>query len=396
MKLSKRATNMQASPIRKLYDAANEAKERGTHIYHVNIGQPDIKTPKSFVKALKEFEQDVIEYAPSHGMKECHEAYQRYYQNKNIKLKQSEIVITTGGSEAIVFALAAVTDPGDEVLVFEPFYTNYNGFASMVGTKLRPITLNINDGFHLPDSSEIESKISQKTKAILLCNPNNPTGTVYTKKELDAVVKIAEKYNLFLIADEVYSDFVFSGKHKSLLQYPQVEDKVIVIDSVSKKYSSCGVRIGAFISRNQDLIATAIKLGQARLSVATIEQRAAAKMIGKQENYLKKTVAEYQKRRDVVFEELQKIKGVTLSKPEGAFYNIVGLPIKDAEHFAKWLLEEFSYQGATVMVAPAEGFYATKGKGKNEIRIAYVLKSSDMRKAMKILEKGLEEYQKNN
>lgn len=385
---------MQASPIRKLYGLANDAKKKGVKIYHLNIGQPDIPTPKAFLKAVNEYAEKIVAYAPSQGQENCQKAYVKYYQQKGINLTAENIIVTTGGSEALIFAFAAVTDPKDEIIVFEPFYTNYNGFATIVGAKLAPIRTTLENNFRLPDLETIEQKISSKTKAILICNPNNPTGTVYSKKELDILAQIAIKHNLFLIGDEVYSDFVFKGKHQSLLAYKKLHDRVIVIDSVSKKYSSCGVRIGAFISRNPDLITAALKFGQARLSVATIEQAAAAKIIGRERRYLAKTVVEYRTRRDVVYESLRKIPNVTVGKPEGAFYNIIGLPIKSSEHFAAWLLTDFSDRNETVMVAPAEGFYATKGLGRNEVRLAYVLQAADMKRAIELLAKGLELYRK--
>lgn len=394
IKLSVRASQTQASPIRKLVGLANEAEKRGIKVYKVNIGQPDIPTPEPFIDELRNVKCKVIEYAPSEGLEETRKAYQEYYDRKDIKLELSNINITTGGSEAITFAYAAVTDPEDEVIVFEPFYTNYNGFGTIVGTKLVPLTCGIDREFRMPSKEEIKAKITPKTKAIMICNPNNPTGVVYTEEELRRVVELAVENDLFLIGDEVYSDFSFEKEHKSLLEFPEVADRVIVIDSISKKFSSCGARIGALISRNEELMQAVLRFAQARLSVATMEQLAAARVVGQAADYVLSVKEEYQKRRDVVYEELAKIEGALYAKPEGAFYNIVKLPIEDSDDFASWLLKEFEFEGSTVMLAPAAGFYATPGLGTDEVRLAYVLEAEKMRQAMEVLRMGLEAYKK--
>ncbi len=392
IKISSRASSMQASPIRKLHDFAVAAKKKGKKVHHVNIGQPDIPTPKPFMDEVRNFKEKVVEYAPSQGILECQEAYVKYYKKKGINLTVDDVVVTTGGSEALIFAISTVTDPGDEIIVFEPFYTNYNGFATLVGSTLVPLKTTVEEGFRLPSKEDIEAKITDQTKAIIVCNPNNPTGTVYDEQELDVLVDLAKEHNLFLIGDEVYSDFSYEKPHKSLLEYTEISDRVIVIDSISKKFSCCGGRVGAIISRNKDVMTAALRYGQARLSTATIEQVAAAKVIGDADEYIKEAFDEYKKRRDTVYEELQKIEGAVFTKPEGAFYNIVKLPIDDSDKFAEWLLEHYDIDGETVMIAPAAGFYATPGLGKDEIRIAYVLNSDDMRKAIEILRKGIEEY----
>ncbi len=393
MKLSDRAINIQASPIRKLMPFANEAKKKGIHIYHLNIGQPDIETPKEMLDVYKNFEEKVLAYGPSQGLECYRKNLVNYYRKHNIELDIDDIIVTTAGSEAIVFALLTACNEDDEVIVPEPFYTNYNGFATMTGVKIVPLTTYAEDGFALPSNEKIRALINSKTKAIMLCNPGNPTGAVYPKEDIQRIADIAIENDLFVISDEVYREFVYDGlSHTSILDIEGMEDLAIMVDSISKRYSACGARIGCLISRNKNFITSTIKFAQARLCPPTIDQLAANAAIDIEEEYFKKIISEYDNRRNLVFEELQKIEDVICIKPKGAFYIIAKLPIDDAEHFAKWMLEEFSYENETVMFAPAQGFYATPELGKNEIRIAYILNKNDLKKAMKIFRKGLEKY----
>lgn len=393
-KISKRALEAQSSPLRKLIPSACETKKRGIKVYHLNIGQPDIETPKAIRSAIKKFQEKTISYAPSDGIPECKTAWEKYYKDNNIDLKAEDIIVTFGGSEAIAFAMAIACDPHDEAITFEPFYTNYNGFSSVVGCKVIPVKTSVEDGFRLPAKEKIEEKITEKTKAIIVCNPNNPTGTVYTKKELQKLVDLAKKHNLFILSDETYREFVLDKNERacSMMDFPEIADRVIIQDSISKRFSSCGVRIGCLASKNKDVIACALKFGQARLSVATIEQLAAIPALENSKTLVPPVVEEYKKRRNTVYEYLQKIDGVTCLKPEGAFYAFPRLPIKDSEHFAKWIIEKYEKNKETVMIAPAPGFYATPGLGLNEIRIAYVLKLEDLARAMELLKDALEKY----
>ena len=393
MKLSDRAINIQASPIRKLMPFANEAKKKGIHIYHLNIGQPDIETPKEMLNVYKNFEEKVLAYGPSQGLECYRKNLVNYYRKHNIELDVDDIIVTTAGSEAIVFALLTVCNKDDEVIVPEPFYTNYNGFATMTEVKIVPLTTYAEDGFALPSNEKIRSLINSKTKAIMLCNPDNPTGAVYPKEDIQRIADIAIENDLFVISDEVYREFIYDGlSHTSILDINKMEQSAIMVDSISKRYSACGARIGCLVSRNKEFITSAIKFAQARLCPPTIDQLAANAAIDIEEEYFKKIISEYDNRRNLVFEELQKIEDVICIKPKGAFYIIAKLPINDSEHFAKWMLKEFSYENETVMFAPAEGFYATPGLGKNEIRIAYILNENDLKKAMRIFRKGLKEY----
>ncbi len=395
MKLSERAINIQASPIRKLMPFANNAKKRGIKIYHLNIGQPDIETPKEMLDVYANYHDKVLAYGPSQGLDIYRENLVNYYGKHNITIDVDDIIVTTAGSEAIIFAMLATCNQGDEIITPEPFYTNYNGFASMTGVKIVPLTTQVENGFCLPSDNEIRSLISAKTKAIMLCNPGNPTGTVYPKKDIERAAKIAKENNLFIISDEVYREFVYDGlTHTSILDIAGMEELAIMVDSISKRYSACGARIGCLISRNKQLIASVLKFAQARLCPPTIDQLAANACIDIEIQYFVEILREYDKRRNIVFDELQKIEGIVCIKPQGAFYIIAKLPIDDAEDFARWLLEEFSVNNETVMFAPAQGFYATSGIGKNEIRIAYVLNENDLKTAMDILRKGLEEYRK--
>lgn len=393
MKLSERAINIQASPIRKLMPYANDAKKRGIKIYHLNIGQPDIETPKPMLDAYTNFDEKVLAYGPSQGLDIYRDNLVNYYGTHGIKIKTDDIIVTTAGSEAIIFAMLATCNQGDEIIIPEPFYTNYNGFASMTGVKIVPLTTYVENGFKLPEDKIIKSFITPRTKAIMLCNPGNPTGTVYLKEDLERVAKIAKDNDLFVISDEVYREFVYDGlSHTSILDIEGLEDKAIMVDSISKRYSACGARIGCLISKNKELIASVIKFAQARLCPPTIDQLAANAAIDIEEEYFKKILKEYDKRRNIVYEELQRIEGIVCIKPKGAFYIIAKLPIEDAEDFAKWILSDFSINNETVMFAPAQGFYASSDLGKNEVRIAYVLNVNDLKKAMRIFREGLEEY----
>ncbi|MCK5785368.1 MAG: pyridoxal phosphate-dependent aminotransferase [Candidatus Sabulitectum sp.] len=392
--ISKRCSEMQASPIRKLVPYANAAKARGTGVYHLNIGQPDIPTPPGYWSALKDSLPDVLAYGPSQGLLVLREAIATYYSRAGISIDTDEIIITTGGSEAVFFAFMATCDHGDEVICFEPFYTNYNGFASMAGIKLVPVTCTCENGFHLPEKAEIELKITERTRAILICSPNNPTGAVLSAEELGTLSEIISKHDLYLLSDEVYRDFVFDGgSHVSTLELPGIEDRVIVMDSISKRFSSCGARLGNMISRNKDIMSAALKLGQARLCPPTLAQYGAAWIYHHlRDDYYADIMATYQSRRDLLIEEFSGMEGIFFLKPEGAFYATMRLPVKDAERFASWMLTDFEFEGETTMVAPAAGFYATPGLGLDQIRIAYVLSEDKMRKALKILKEGLKVY----
>lgn len=393
MQLSKRIESMQFSPIRKLAPYAEEAKKKGIKVYHLNIGQPDIETPETFFEGLKNFKENVLKYAGSQGIDPLLESFRTYYKSWNIDFDSDEIMVTNGGSEAILFALMAICDHGDEVIIPEPFYTNYNGFAEVAGVNVVPFLTKAEEGFHLPKKEVIEKKISSKTKAILISNPGNPTGVVYTYDEIRMLADIAKKHNLYIIADEVYREFVYDGlKYTSALFMEDILDRVILIDSISKRYSACGARIGLVASKNKELIHQILKLCQSRLCVPTIEQVAAANLINTPKEYFVKVLDEYQARRDILFNSLRSIDGVVCEKPTGAFYVVIKLPIEDAEDFAKWILTDFSYNSKTVMFAPAAGFYASKGLGKNEIRMSYCLNCDDLKDAMDIFAVALKKY----
>ena len=391
--LSKRASEMPASPIRKLVPFAQAAKKRGTKVYHLNIGQPDIKTPDIFFESIRNFSAPVLEYALSQGNLELIESFRDYYKGWGWNFDEDEIIITNGGSEALVIAFSCIGDFGDEVLVPEPFYANYNGFAIQAGMKVKPITTKAECGFHLPSQEEIERLINTKTRAIAISNPGNPTGCIYSREELEMLADIAKKYDLFLIGDEVYREFVYDGlKFTSLMDIAGISDRVIIIDSISKRYSACGARIGCMASKNKELMHTVLRFAQARLCVPTIEMIGAAKLASTPKSYFEEVNAEYCKRRDIVYAELKAIPGVVCEKPTGAFYVMAKLPIDNADEFAKWMLTDFSLEGATTMVAPGAGFYATPGLGTNEVRIAYVLKEEDLKNAMHILAEGIKAY----
>ena len=393
MPVSKRMSTIPPSPIRKLVPFSDAAKKRGIKVYHINIGQPDVETPPKAFDALHSFQEKVLSYAPSNGIPELREAMAGYFTGIGYDVNEKDVMVTNGGSEAIYFAFMVSLDTGDEVLIPEPYYANYNGFAKMAGVRIKPLTTTVENGFHLPSEEEMEEAVTENTRAILICSPNNPTGTVHTREDMEKVFRLAEDYNLTVIGDEVYNEFVYDGReHSSVMHFKEHAQRVILIDSVSKRYSACGARIGAMITKNREFIDAAMVLAQARLCPPTIDQVLSVALYGTGADYLDEARAEYKKRRDVVFEELGRIEGVTFHKPAGAFYTVVKLPIDNAEDFARWLLESFSHEGETVMVAPASGFYATPGKGKNEIRIAYVLKEADMRRSIKLLGLALETY----
>ena len=385
---------MPESPIRKLVPYADIAKKKGNKVYHLNIGQPDIKTPQVALDAVKNATINVLEYSHSAGFESYRIKLAKYYQDHDLPVNLEDIIITTGGSEALLFAMGSVADLGDEVIIPEPFYANYNGFATASGATVVPVISTLEQGFVLPAISEFEKLITPKTKAILICNPGNPTGYLYSESEMMQLAELVKKYDLFLIADEVYREFIYdeSDKHYSVLNIAGIEDHAIMIDSVSKRYSMCGARIGCIVSKNKELMSTAMKFAQARLSPPTYAQIASEAALETPQEYFDEVKAEYKERRDILVAELLKIEGVKVGTPKGAFYCIVQLPVDNAEHFAKWLLESFEYNKETVMVAPASGFYSTPNMGMNEVRIAYVLKKEDLIKSVKIIKEALSVY----
>lgn len=391
--VSKKGQAMPASPIRKLVPYAEAAKEKGIEVIHLNIGQPDIKTPQKALDAVKHHSLEVLEYSRSEGSESYRIKLAAYYKKHGISVDPSEIIITTGGSEALSFTMATIADPGDEIIIPEPFYANYNGFATAMGIKVIPVVSGIEDNFALPPIEDFESYIGPRTRAILLCNPGNPTGYLYTREEIRKLAELVKKHDLFLIADEVYREFAYDGmQHHSILAEPGLEAHAIVVDSVSKRYSMCGARIGCMISRNKEIMQTALKFAQARLSPPTFAQLASEAALDTPQEYFDEVIREYSQRRDLLLKELQGIPGIKVAKPQGAFYCMVELPIEDADHFAQWLLEDFQVDGYTVMVAPAAGFYATPGLGKNQVRIAYVLEQSLLIRAVRILKEALSKY----
>ncbi len=391
--LSQKGNNMPASPIRKLVPFADAAKKKGKKVYHLNIGQPDIETPKVALDRIKNLQRTVIEYSNSAGYQSYRDGLANYYQSHDININSEDIMITTGGSEALTFGFLACLNPGDELIIPEPFYANYNGFANVSGVKVVPVTAKIETGFALPPIEEIEAKISVKTKAIIICNPGNPTGYLYSKEELEKLRDIVKKYDLWLFADEVYREFCYDGaKPFSVMNLKGIENNVILVDSVSKRYSMCGARVGALISRNKEFMATALKFGQARLSPPTFGQLAGEAALDTPQSYFNDVITEYVARRNIMVEGLNKIEGVICPKPSGAFYCIAQLPVKNAEHFCQWMLEDFDYEGQTVMMAPAAGFYASKNTGLDQVRIAYVLNQESLKKALVCLEEGLKVY----
>ena len=392
-KLSSRGVEMPASPIRKLVPFAEQAKKKGKKVYHLNIGQPDISTPEVSLEAINKYEESVIEYSHSAGNESYRRGLAEYYQALGIDINYKQIMITTGGSEAILFAFLATMNPGDEVIVPEPYYTNYSGFANEAGVKVVPITSTIETGFALPEIEDFEKVITDKTKAIIICNPNNPTGYLYSEQELLKLKELVLKYDLYIFADEVYREFVYDGlKHTSVLEIEGLEQHAVLFDSVSKRYSMCGVRTGALVTKNADVYGAALKYGQARLSPPSLGQVAGEAALGTPKKYFDEVYKEYINRRDFVIDKLNKIEGVFAPKPKGAFYSVIKLPVESAEDFCQWLLEDFDYENETVMLAPASGFYATPGLGKDEARIAYVLNIGDLRKAVKCIEEALKVY----
>ncbi len=391
--LSEKAILMPASPIRKLVPYSEKAKTQGITVYHLNIGQPDIETPEVALNAVKNLDRKVIEYSHSAGFESYRNALSAYYVKNGIRVSPEDIIITTGGSEALIFGFMTTCNPGDEVIIPEPFYANYNGFAVTAGINVVPVTATIESGFALPPITEIEKKITSKTKGIVICNPGNPTGYLYSKEELEQLRDLVKKHDLFLFADEVYREFCYDGAVPfSVMNLDGIENNVIMIDSVSKRYSMCGARIGALISKNKEVMAAALKFGQARLSPPTIDQIAAEAALNTPKSYFDNVVHEYVQRRNIMIQGLNSIPGVFCPNPSGAFYCVAKFPVDDAEKFCQWLLEDFSYEGQTVMMAPANGFYATKGAGLQEARIAYVLNQEDLKNAVICLEKALEVY----
>ena len=386
---------MPGSPIRKLAPYAEAAKQQGIDIYHLNIGQPDIKTPPQALQALKEIDRDILEYSPSQGYAWLRTQLTGYYKHYGIDLKPDEIIVTAGGSEAVLFAFMTCLDPGDEVIVTDPSYANYMAFAISVGAVLRPVHTHIEDGFRLPPVEEFERKITPRTRAILICNPNNPTGYLYSREEMEQIRDIVKRNNLFLISDEVYREFIYSGDpYVSAMTLEGIEDNVILVDSVSKRYSECGIRIGALATHNKAVREAVMKFCQARLSPPLIGQLIAAASIDTPESYMKQVYDEYIARRNFLIEGLNKIPGVFSPMPMGAFYTMARLPVPDAEEFCRWCLTDFSYEGQTVMMAPGAGFYAFPSEGRNQVRIAYVLERPELAKALEVLSKALETYQK--
>ncbi|WP_291259078.1 pyridoxal phosphate-dependent aminotransferase [Fusobacterium sp.] len=397
MKISNRALEMNFSPIRKLIPLADEAEKRGIKVYKLNIGQPNIVTPDSFFEGLNNYKEKIVTYSDSKGILKLRESFVKSYKLSGIDIDEEDILITQGGSEAILFVLMAICNEGDEVLIPEPFYSNYSSFSTFAGAKVKAIPTTIENSFHLPTQEEIEKLITPKTRAIMFSNPVNPTGTVYTKEEILMIGEIAKKHNLYIIADEVYRQFVYDNiDYTSIMKMNDLKDRVILVDSISKHYSACGARIGLIASKNHELMNYILKFCQARLCVSTIEQHAAANLINTMDSYLEDVKLKYKSRRDLLFGYLQKIPGIVCSKPEGAFYIFAKLPIDNAEKFAKWLLTDYSYDGKTILIAPGPGFYQTEGMGEQEVRFSFCTNIDDIENAMIVLRRALEEYNKKN
>ncbi len=391
--ISHRGIVMPASPIRKLVPLSNSAKERGVKVYHLNIGQPDLPTPPNALEALKNIDRTVLEYSPSEGLKSLREKLVKYYNRFNINVNVEDIIVTTGGSEAVLFAFMACLDPGDEIIVPEPAYANYMAFAISAGAIIKTIPSYIDNGFALPSLDEFEKLITPRTKGILICNPNNPTGYLYTQKEMNRLRDLVKKYNLFLFSDEVYREFCYTGApYISAFHLPGIEEQVVLIDSVSKRYSECGIRIGAIITKHKELKKNVMKFCQARLSPPLLGQIVAEASIDASQEYMLDTYNEYVERRNFLVDNINKIPGCYSPIPMGAFYTVAKLPVDDADKFCEWCLSDFQYEGQTVFMAPASGFYTTEGLGKNEVRIAYVLKKEELAKALTVLGKALEAY----
>ena len=392
--ISSKGLKMPESPIRKLVPYAEKAAKSGKEIYYLNIGQPDIKSPKVALDAVANHQLETLAYSRSEGSEEYREKIAAYYNRNNIPVTGNDIIVTTGGSEALLFAMGTICDHGDEIIIPEPFYANYNGFATASGVNIVPVISKIEDNFALPPISEFEKLISPKTKAIIICNPGNPTGYLYSKEEIKKLASIVLKHNLFLVADEVYREFTYDGEaHYSILQEESLADNGIIIDSVSKRYSMCGARIGCLVSKNKEVISTVLKFAQARLSPPTFAQIASEAALETPQSYFDEVILEYKDRRDTLINKLKEIPGVKVGVPKGAFYCIVELPVKNSDNFSQWLLEEFDYNGRTIMVAPAAGFYSSKNTGLNQIRIAYVLKKESLINAVEILKQALKKYQ---
>lgn len=391
--ISHRGALMPPSPIRKLVPYAEAAKAKGVKVFHLNIGQPDIETPQAILDAVRHTDMKVLAYSHSAGYESYRRKLAEYYKRNDINVSHEEIIVTTGGSEAILFAVMSCMDPDDEIIIPEPFYANYNGFSTSAGVRIRPISSSIEDGFALPPIEAFEEAITSRTKAIMICNPNNPTGYLYSQEELDTLRDICLKHDLFLFSDEAYREFCYDGrKHISALSLDGMEEHAVLLDTISKRYSACGGRIGSLVTRNSQLLEAAMKFAQARLSPPSFAQILGEAAIDLPEDYFKGVHAEYTKRRNLLVKRLSAMEGVVCPNPGGAFYAIAQLPVEDSEHFCQWLLEDFSYKGATVMMAPAEGFYATAGRGKNEVRLAYVLNLEDLNLAMDCLEEALKQY----
>ncbi|MBR4997160.1 MAG: pyridoxal phosphate-dependent aminotransferase [Bacteroidaceae bacterium] len=391
--ISQRGTLMPASPIRKLVPLADDAKARGIHVYHLNIGQPDLPTPQAAIDAIRNIDRSVLEYSPSQGYRSYREKLVGYYAKYNINLTADDIIITTGGSEAVLFSFLACLNPGDEIIMPDPFYANYQAFAISAGAVIRTIPTTIEEGFCLPKVERFEELINERTKAIMICNPNNPTGYLYTRREMNQIRDLVKKYDLYLFSDEVYREFIYTGSpYISACHLEGIEDNVVLIDSVSKRYSECGIRIGALITKNVQLRQAVMKFCQARLSPPLIGQIAAEASLEEPETYTRDTYDEYVERRKCLIDGLNRIPGVYSPIPMGAFYTVARLPVDDSEKFCAWCLSEFDYEGETVMMAPASGFYTTPGAGRNEVRIAYVLKKDDLQRALVVLQKALEAY----
>lgn len=393
--ISNKGKLMPESPIRKLVPYAERAKKKGVRVFHLNIGQPDIETPPSAMDAVRNSDIKVLAYSKSEGDFELRNKISDYYSKINIHIDESQVIVTSGASEALLFTIGSIMDPDDEVIIPEPFYANYNGFSAANGVNIVPIFSSIENNFELPKIQEFERLITPKTKAILICNPNNPTGYVYSHNEIKTLVNIVKKHNLFLIADEVYREFTYDNtSHTSILKFNEINENAIIIDSVSKRYSMCGARIGCIISKNKEFISTAMKFAQARLSPPTLAQIASVAAMDTGNDYFDSVIEEYNNRRKTLIEGLSEIPGVIVSEPKGAFYCVVQLPVNNSEDFAKWLLEDYSLNNETIMVAPASGFYSTAGKGDNQVRIAYVLNQNDLKSCINILKNGLTEYLK--
>ena len=393
--ISTKGNLMPESPIRKLVPYAEKAKQKGIKVFHLNIGQPDIETPKNAINAVKNADIKILAYSKSEGDLVLRQKISEYYRTFNVLVSSSEIIVTSGASEALLFSIGSIMDPNDEIIIPEPFYANYNGFSVANGVKIVPIFSSIDNNFSLPNIEEFENLITDKTKAILICNPNNPTGYVYSEEELKRLIKIVKKHNLFLIVDEVYREFTYDGiSHTSIMEFNEISENAIVIDSVSKRYSMCGARIGCIISKNKEFLNTAMKFAQARLSPPSLAQIASTAALDTGKDYFEKIIEEYNKRRVVLIKGLKDIPGVKVSEPKGAFYCVAELPVDDSENFAKWLLESYNLNKKTIMIAPAGGFYSTPNAGNNQVRIAYVLNENDLKDSIEILKIGLIEYSK--